>query len=266
MAAAFRAFFTTRFTVLEARLAAFLTDRAALLATRRADFTALRAVFFAEDCVLRAVDRVFFTAFFVVFRAVDFALRAAGFAFFATFFVAFFTALRALVAVFLTALVAFLAVFLAALVAFLAVFLGALLAFFTAFFAAGLALAGPREAVALERSAGSRVLAAAIAAAADAATGEGGVGAVGGGGSGAEEGIGSIHPEPDQPMSRSRGSDIPIPPWHEGGGTRRRGVGRGGALTWDMLYLAQPCGFCKALRAGSPLPPPRFEVPPACAP
>jgi hypothetical protein len=115
-------------------------------------------------------------------------------------------------------------------------------------------------------AAGSRATAAATAAAAGAATGAGGGGADGAGGGGGEEGIGSIHPEPDQPMSRSRDSDIPVPPWHEGGGTRRRGVGRGSALTWDMIYLAQPCGFCKARRAGSRLQPPRFEVPPACAP
>lgn len=188
-------FLVARFAFLVARLAAFLTRRVVFRAVARAAFLALRTVFFACLLAFLAVFLATFLAalpFLATVRLVALRLATAFF----------FRALPFLAAVFrafLAAFFTFLPVFFKAFSTFLATFSISLPAFFTAFSAdrlTGLVVgfflaAGFRGAAFL----GASEIGAGLALGA-AGSGAAGVGSL-------ASGIGSIHPEPDQPVSVS---------------------------------------------------------------
>ena len=191
-------FLVGRFAFLVARLAAVLTRRVVFRTVDRADLLALRAVFFACLVAFLTVFLACLVAFLAVFLVAFLALRAVLFACLVAFLAAFFTFLL----VFLIALLALFSAFLAAFSTVLPVFFTACSAdrltdLAVVFFLA----AGLRGAAFLGGFATGAVLASGA-----------GVG-VGAGGSGAgagslAKGIGSIQPEPDQPVSLSFCSSI----------------------------------------------------------
>lgn len=170
-------FLVARFAFLVARLAAFLTRRVVFRAVARAAFLALRTVFFACLLAFLAVFLAAFLAALLFLATVRLATLRLATAFF-------FRALPFLATVFR---------------AFLATFFISLPAFFTAFSAdrlTGLVVgfflaAGFRGAAFL----GASEIGAGLASGA-AGSGAAGVGSL-------ASGIGSIHPEPDQPVSVS---------------------------------------------------------------
>jgi len=182
------------------------------LPRRDGRLTDFLAVFFTGRFLAVAF---FFAAFFTGFGAADFLV--------AFFLVAFF-AVRFLVAFFL---VAFFAVrFLAA-------------GFFAAFFGAGFLgdFLGAVETAGLTTGGRSS-----IGVSSGSISSSAGGGGTGGGGGGGEDGIGSIQPEPDQPISVSSNAAI----WGSLGSVLRLGTS---ARLPGALYLAQDLNPCKHMRA-----------------
>jgi hypothetical protein len=186
----------------------------------------------------------FFRAAFFAFLTLRTTFRFVAF----VFRTAFFTVLLAAFLTLRRADLAFFTTFFFATLAFRTVFFAA---FFTAFFAAFLGAA----ALGAGFRAGGGVSAR--------ATGSGAGG--GGGGGGGVEGIGSIHPCPDHPISRFRNSAMrPFLRRIRGVSAARGGTGERPEV-WRPIYLAKPPDLCKTAcdATGSPIACPD---PTACGP